>query len=151
MSTVMSPAAQDISSGREISTGRRRASVLHVLEATSAGAARYVADVLLNIDTEAFKVTFVYSPIRADERFRRDLARIRDRGIAVHEIPMVRQIDPMADAQSFLGLRQVIRDGSFDLVHGHSSKAGFLARLAARSVSRKIVTIYSPHAIAIAL
>jgi glycosyltransferase involved in cell wall biosynthesis len=132
-------------------TRLRRPSVLHVLEATSAGAARYVADVLLNIDTEAFEVCFAYSSIRSDERFRDDLNKVRSRGIKTYEIPMTREINAVADGQAFLRLRRLMRRGQFDLVHAHSSKAGFLARLAARSVSRRMLTIYSPHAICISI
>lgn len=128
-----------------------RRKVLHVLEATSAGAARYVADLLLRMDTDEFDVSFAYSPNRADERFWRDLALIEARGIRLYAIPMSRSIQPSADARAFWSLFRLIRERRFDLVHGHSSKAGFLARLAAKLADRHIVTVYSPHAIAISL
>ena len=137
--------------------GRRavRRKVLHVLEATSAGAARYVADLLLRIDTDEFDVSFAYSPIRADRRFWSDLAAIQARGIQTFEIPMSRSIQPRADGRALWSLFQLIRSQGFDLVHGHSSKAGFLARVAGKIAGtlarHKVVTVYSPHAIAISL
>ncbi len=126
-----------------------RTKVLHVLEATSAGAARYVADLLLRIDTDEFDVSFAYSPIRSDKRFWRDLNAIAARGIQLFEVPMSRSIDPRADAGAFWKLFRLIGTHRFDVVHGHSSKAGFLARLASKFANPKTVTVYSPHAIAI--
>jgi glycosyltransferase involved in cell wall biosynthesis len=128
-----------------------RQRILHVLEATSAGAARYVADLLLRIDTEEFDVSFAYSPIRADKRFWTDLAAIQARGIQTFEIPMSRAIRPWNDMRAFWRLFHLIRGQHFGLVHAHSSKAGFVARVAAKLADTKTVTVYSPHAIAISL
>jgi glycosyltransferase involved in cell wall biosynthesis len=127
---------------------RRR--ILHVLEATSAGAARYVADLLLRIDTAAFDVGFAYSPRRADTRFWRDLEAIRGRGIRTFEIPMARSIRPAEDAKALWRLYRLVKLHGFEVIHGHSSKAGFLGRLAGKLAGSHILTIYSPHAIAIA-
>ncbi len=129
----------------------KRISVLHILESTSAGAARYVADVLLNLDLEAFDVSFAFSMIRADARFRKDLEKMRARGIATFEIPMTRGIDPLADGRAFFRLYRLLRKSRFDIVHCHSSKAGFLGRIAAKLAYRDTLTLYSPHAIAISV
>jgi glycosyltransferase involved in cell wall biosynthesis len=128
---------------------RGRDRILHVLEATSAGAARYVADVLLRIDLASFEVAFAYSPRRADHRFRADLRAIQERGIATFEIPMARGIRPIDDGKALWRIYRLIKEHGYHAVHGHSSKAGFLARLAAKLAGAHIVTIYSPHAIAI--
>jgi glycosyltransferase involved in cell wall biosynthesis len=128
-----------------------RPKVLHILEATSAGAARYVTDLLLNIDTRQFNVSFVYSLIRSDGRFRTNLERIRGRGIAAVEVPMARNISPLTDARAFLSLYRLLRGCRFDIVHCHSSKAGFLGRIAAKLAHPGTVTLYSPHAIAISV
>ncbi len=151
MNTILEMKVNPTTADRTRIRRPRRPSVLHVLEATSAGAARYVSDVLLNINTEAFDVCFAYSMARADERFRNDLDRIRARGIALCEIPMKREIDPVADLTAFFDLRRLMKRHKFDIVHGHSSKAGFLARVAAKSVSGRTVTVYSPHAICISV
>lgn len=126
-----------------------RPKVLQVLEATGAGTACYVSDLLLNIDTTAFDLSFAYSPIRSDERFLKDLQHIETRGVRVYEIPMQRNIHPLQDARALWDLYRVIKAQKFDIVHGHSSKAGFLARLAAKLADPGIVTVYSPHAISI--
>ena len=129
----------------------KRVTVLHVLESTSAGAARYVSDVLLNLDLDAFEVSLVFSMIRSDARFREDLERMRQRGIATFEISMTRGINPRADGRAFFQLYRLLRRTRFDIVHCHSSKAGFLGRIAAKVAHRKTVTLYSPHAIAISV
>jgi len=128
-----------------------RPKVLQVLEATAAGTASYVSDLLLNIDTAAFDVSFAYSPIRSDERFLKDLQLISMRGVSLYEIPMQRNIRPVEDARALWDLYRLIRAQEFDIVHGHSSKAGFLSRLAAKLADPGIVTVYSPHAIAISI
>lgn len=63
------------------------------------------------------------------ERFREELA-----GHADHLFPVniPRQIHPFKDVQSVLQLLQVLRQYRPDLVHSHTSKAGFVTRLAAR-------------------
>ena len=136
---------------RKTSAPPIKPSLLHLLEATSAGAARFVCDVLLNIDLASFDVSFAYSLERSDQRFHQDLRDIEARGVTTYEIPMVRRISPVSDGNAFLELRRLLQRRNFDLIHTHSSKAGFLGRLAARSVRRQIVTVYSPHAIAISL
>lgn len=125
--------------------------ILHMIESSSAGSARYAADLLLNIDTSRFDVTFVYSPYRADARFWSDLKLIQARGIRVVEIPMARSIDPKMDLAAFAKVFRLMRRSKFDLVHLHSSKAGFLGRFAAKLARRKTVTVYCPHAIAISI
>jgi glycosyltransferase involved in cell wall biosynthesis len=47
-------------------------------------------------------------------------------------------------------LRRVLRAGRFDVVHFHSSRAGFLGRLVARLTGRTESAVYSPHFFAFA-
>jgi glycosyltransferase involved in cell wall biosynthesis len=130
-----------------LSAASWRPKVLQVLEATGAGTASYVSDLLLNIDVTAFDVALAYSLLRSDERFLRDLRRIQGRGVRTYEIRMPREIRPFEDARALWHLYRLIKTEEFDIVHGHSSKAGFLARLAAKFADPRIVTVYSPHAI----
>jgi glycosyltransferase involved in cell wall biosynthesis len=123
--------------------------VLEVQESNAAGTGYYIADLLMNIDVSAFDVSFAYSPIRSDDRFRRRLTQIAARGIRLYEIPMQRNIRPFEDAKAFKALYKLIRNERFDIVHAHSSKGGILGRLAAKTANPKTITIYSPHAISI--
>jgi glycosyltransferase involved in cell wall biosynthesis len=136
---------------RSVSVPAVRPKVLQVLEATGAGTAAYISDLLLNMDLSAFEVSFAFSPIRADERFSNCLQQIARRGIRVYEIPMQRNIRPLEDARALRDLYRLISEQRFDVVHAHSSKAGFLARLAAKLANPAIRTVYSPHAIAISI
>jgi glycosyltransferase involved in cell wall biosynthesis len=52
--------------------------------------------------------------------------------VQVHVIPnLVRQVDPLKDTSAFLHLYRLFRSGEYQIVHTHSSKGGFLGRLAA--------------------
>lgn len=99
----------------------------------------------LRIDLDRFDVTFCYSSLRADDNFRSELTRVKERGIPCVQIEMTRRISPGKDLRALWRMRNIVRAGGFDLVHGHSSKAGFLSRLAAKSSSRNILTIYTPN------
>lgn len=63
------------------------------------------------------------------------------------QIPFTREIRPAIDLQSLRSLIQLFRTERPDVVHLHSSKAGFLGRLAAALVGCRAV-VYSPRAFA---
>jgi glycosyltransferase involved in cell wall biosynthesis len=128
-----------------------RPKVLHILESTSAGSARYVADVLNNLSTDRFEIAFAFSMERSDQRFRDDLSKLRARGLRLYEVPMKRSISPAKDLSALRGLTRVVREFRPDVVHAHSSKAGFLGRVATKLARPGAKTLYSPHAIAISL
>jgi glycosyltransferase involved in cell wall biosynthesis len=57
---------------------------------------------------------------------------------------MVREIKPVIDARSLIGLARWMRQNRFDVVHTHGSKAGFVGRLAAKIV-RVPVIVHTAH------
>src|SRR5207249_1555179 len=69
----------------------------------------------------------------------------RDLGIPVHEVPMVRRVDPWWDWLALARLVGLLRRERFTLLHAHSAKGGYLGRLAARMAGRPR-TVYSPRA-----
>ena len=62
----------------------------------------------------------------------------------IQEEDLVRNIHPVADLTAFFNIRYFLKRSDYDIVHTHSSKAGFICRLAARSVGIKNV-VYTPH------
>jgi glycosyltransferase involved in cell wall biosynthesis len=71
-------------------------------------------------------------------------AEIEGLGVPYHAIALSRGYGrPDRDLQGLLALRALLRSGRFDIAHLHSSKAGFLGRLAA--VSTGTGWVYSPH------
>ncbi|MEM8858507.1 MAG: glycosyltransferase family 4 protein [Chloroflexota bacterium] len=58
---------------------------------------------------------------------------VRQRGIDLTIMPeLVREVNPAKDIWAILKLRNMMREGNYDLVHTHSSKAGVLGRVAAK-------------------
>lgn len=66
-------------------------------------------------------------------------------GIEVFEIPMVRSVNLLSDPIALTRLVALVRRASYAIVHGHSAKGGYLARLSARIVGGP-KTIYHPRA-----
>jgi glycosyltransferase involved in cell wall biosynthesis len=67
-------------------------------------------------------------------------------GIPVHVIPSFRRNpDPIQDLRCLFSLIRLIRARRPILVHTHTSKAGFIGRLATRLADRSIRQVYSPH------
>lgn len=65
-------------------------------------------------------------------------------GIPVHTVPQLRRDPaPLADLRALFSLIRLIRRRRPALVHAHTSKAGFLARLAARLTG--VPSVYSPR------
>ncbi len=117
--------------------------VLEILEATTGGTRRHLMDVVTSLDPSRFQVTVACSA-RRDPAFFNDIALMRAKCITVHLIPMRRAISPFSDLLALLRLVRFMRHTRFDVVHTHSSKAGFLGRLAARLTGVPRI-IHTPH------
>lgn len=115
--------------------------VMLVSEPSGGGSGRHVVDLAQGLTALGHSVVVVYSPIRAEPMFVRELEGLPV--FAVEALPMRRAVGPW-DIATARSLRRIIdRLGPFDVIHGHSSKAGALGRLAA---PRGAARIYTPHA-----
>jgi len=122
---------------------RRRLRVAEILEATIGGTKRHLMYILHGLDRRQFDFTFIYSAER-DPRVRDDVAELEALGVACVEVPMAREVRPIADLRALAQLVRILGEGRFDAVHVHSSKAGFLGRIAARLAGVPKV-FYTPH------
>jgi len=125
----------------------RPISIAHVLEATEGGTKQYLMDVCLGLPPERFRQTALVSWQR-DPAFILDADRLAEGGVMVRFVPMRREISPLADLRAFRWLRAFFARHEFDIIHCHSSKAGFLGRWAAKKAGSSAALAYSPHAFA---
>jgi glycosyltransferase involved in cell wall biosynthesis len=121
--------------------------VLHILEATRGGTRRHVLDLLPALQMRGITCELIGSPARNPD-FPQDAAWLRARGIAAHEIRMARGADPWRDAAALRRISAHLRRHRYDVIHCHSTKAGFLGRLANRFAARSTPIVYTPHCIA---
>lgn len=66
-------------------------------------------------------------------------------GVRVIPIPMVRSVNPYRDAAGLFALWRLMRRERYAIVHAHSAKGGYLARVAARLSGTRPV-LYAPRA-----
>lgn len=119
---------------------RDRMRVLLVTETLATGVGRHVTLLLKYLTQNNVDVHLVYSSRRADPKL---LQQAIDCGVTVHDLPMNREIG-IEDLSAALALRRIVAaHGPFDIVHGHSAKAGGVVRIAKLANTR---TVYSPHA-----
>jgi glycosyltransferase involved in cell wall biosynthesis len=121
---------------------------LQVIEATGAGVGRHVRALSAFLRDEGHDVTVAYAPARMDAEFRRFVA---DPGPGIRLLPLAleRDVAPAADVAGVRALARLVRrEGPFDVIHGHSSKGGAVARLAGRLTGAPVV--YTPHSLVMA-
>ncbi len=122
----------------------RRLRVLEVLEATVGGTRRHLISILAGIDRDHFDLEVAAPGVRqgnvTDDSFQSD---VRDLAIPFHLVNLRRDIHPWVDLRASVSLYRLLRQGSYDVVHLHSSKAGFVGRFAARGAG--IPTVYTPN------
>lgn len=120
----------------------RQMRLLQVLEPSGGGSGRHFVDLCRGMHARGHIVHAVYSPVRAEDRFVEELQSL---GLAgMHAVAMARSPGP-SDVAAYGALHSVIRQaGPFDIIHGHSSKAGALSRI--RLPGRHVPRVYTPHA-----
>src|SRR5690606_16473240 len=119
--------------------GPRR--VMLIVESSSGGTGRHVLDLAEGLLQRGCEVHLAWSTRRVDAMFRTRLATLPQ----LHQLPLpIRTAPHPGDMGIVWKLRRHLRrHGPFDILHGHSSKGGALARLAALGTSARAV--YTLH------
>ncbi len=102
-----------------------------------------VLDILQHLDKERFESS-IATGITIDSKYDM-IGFARGKNIRVFAMPsLVREIHPLKDIKALIKLAIFLKKEKFDIVHCHTSKGGFIGRLAAKLAGAKII-IYSPH------
>lgn len=117
--------------------------ILQVVEASLAGVGSHVLDLAEGLLARDHDVHLVYSPRRQDRFFRHRIGRLQN--LRAWPVDLRRRPHP-SDFTGVQAVRRALREeGPFDVIHGHSSKGGAVARLAALTAG--IPAVYTPHAV----
>lgn len=116
--------------------------ILLVIEPSGGGSGRHVVDLARALIQSGQQVSLIYSPRRADAWFQTEVAALPLH--ALEPLPMRRGVGPWDIACLHALNRLIARLGPFEIVHGHSAKAGALVRLAHAPGAARI---YTPHAL----
>jgi len=129
---------------RDRVTDRDRIRVLHVITRLEHGGAPIaLLNTLERMDRARYEVHIASG--RTEDPEKEMIPSARARGLRVIEVPsLVRDVHLWQDLLAVLGLMRTIRRGRYDIVHTHTSKAGFVGRLASRLCGAKRI-VYSPH------
>lgn len=118
--------------------------VLHIITRLwRGGAPNTTLDLVRGLEGDGFRQTLVTG--LAEEPAWDLLGTPATSGVRVLPLPtLTRELRPVSDLRALLALVRLLRREKPDLLHVHTSKAGFLGRLAARLTGIRPV-IYSPH------
>lgn len=114
---------------------------MHVLEPGGGGTMRHVIDLATEQARRGHQVHIVYSPVRMEKLFAPQLEQLQ--GITLHSLPM-RRAPHITDISNLWQLVQLVQNVQPNILHGHSTKAGMMVRLARLFTKTKV--IYTPHA-----
>lgn len=118
----------------------KRKKVLHIVESFGSGIFSFLVDLVNNTDDE-FDITIAYG-VRAEtlESFREYFS---DKVKFIEVKNFTRSINPIKDLKAFFEVKKIIKEENPDVIHLHSSKAGFIGRFATNC--KKKTMLYNPH------
>ena len=118
----------------------KKKKVLHIVESFGSGVFSFLTDLVNSTDDE-FEITIAYG-VRNEtlENFKEYFSN-RVRFIEVKNF--TRNISLTKDMKAFFEVKKIIKEVNPDVIHLHSSKAGFIGRFAANG--RKVKMLYNPH------
>jgi len=123
----------------------RRLRVLQLTEAFTGGVFTSLTRLSSGLAARGHEVHLAYS--RRGETHA-DVAAYVHPSVRLHELSLVRSIDPRADLAGLLAIRRLLRKLAPDIVHFHSSKAGVIGRAAAFTTGDAARMFYSPRGLA---
>ena len=118
--------------------------IVHVIEPMEHGVFVWVVDMANRLVNDGYQVTVLHS-IR--ELTPKNWQSLFDPKVDLIHVQMSRSIDPVQDVKALVGLVRNIKQINPDIIHTHSSKGGFLARVAGFLLGRNNQLLYTSHAI----
>ncbi len=119
---------------------------LQIIEATNAGVGRHVLDLSEHLVEMGDELTLVYSKRRAENHIlERIQALARSPQVRTMEVDLRRGPHP-SDWSAWQRLKKELKlRRSVEIIHGHSTKGGAIARMLGRSL--RLPVIYTPNAV----
>jgi len=128
----------------------KRIKLLLISQATG-GVKRHVTLLAGGLDPARFEVVGCFPPTDHVEGVNPHKESFKEAfralGLRTISVEMYRDLHPIGDLLSFFKLYRVCRQEPWDIVHTHSSKAGFLGRLAATLAGVPVI-LHTPNAFA---
>ncbi len=118
--------------------------IVHVIEPMEHGVFIWVVDMSNRLVEDGYRVTVLHS-IRAHTP--PNWREMFDPRVELIHVQMSRSIDPVMDVKALIGLTKNIKRINPDIIHTHSSKGGFLARVAGFLLRKNDRLLYTSHAI----
>ena len=116
--------------------------VLLVTEPSGGGSGRHVLDLARGLVERDHDVTVAWSPVRAEPNWVRSLESMEC--VRTVSLDMYRSVGAH-DFKTWRALSRMVREtGPYDVLHGHSSKAGALVRILPLQLPG--ARVYTPHA-----
>ncbi|MCM3363553.1 glycosyltransferase family 4 protein [Niallia sp. MER TA 168] len=117
--------------------------LVYICETLSGGVRKHIIDLLNYIDKDKYEVHLIHGESRMDSLFIKFKHKMYD--INFYPISeMQREMNIIKDLISYKKVLKILWDIKPDVIHCHSSKAGVIGRLAAKTVRVKKV-FYTPH------
>ena len=118
--------------------------VLHIITRMNTGGPAVFLDHLTNAMNDlGTQSTIAYGYCESNEADYTETHKLNSELFKVKALH--RSLNPFDDLKAFFALRRVIREINPDLVNTHTSKAGVLGRIAAKSISRNISVVHTYH------
>lgn len=113
--------------------------ILHIVEAFGGGIFSFLVD-LVNSTSDEYEIIVAYGK---REQTPDEFKNYFNNNVKFIEVKnFTRSINIVKDFKSFFEIKKIIKDINPDIIHLHSSKAGFLGRFASNS---KVKVLYNPH------
>ena len=118
--------------------------VVHIITRfDKGGSAENTFLTLKGMDRSRYEVTLISG--KEDDPTQNRSGQIEEMQIEHIPIPALRRnINLVFDLKAFLLIRRILKNNNFSIVHTHTSKAGFLGRIAARAAGTSLI-IHTPH------
>ena len=118
----------------------KKKKILHIVEAFGGGIFSFLVD-LINATADEFEIVIAYGKREQTPKNFKEYFNHNVKFIEVENF--IRSINLKQDIKAFIEIKKIIKEIQPDVIHLHSSKAGFLGRIAV--ISSKIKVLYNPH------
>ncbi len=117
--------------------------VAHLLTRISKGGAeKNTYNSIRALDRDRYEVDLIFG---ADSE-QSDIEFVKGLGINVIQVQSLKKnISPKNDMKAIREMRRIFRENSYDIIHTHQSKAGFIGRMAVRRVKPRPYVIHGIH------